>query len=437
MMKLSVAALVASTALIPAAFAQNNTVDITSIDDGKICQELVTFVDRNDTDATGVTADRAGTIAAGNDPRICREAYRLAAGEEISADAAAATDGAEIEAEATAGIKVAVPEPQVDVQQRAPQVAVEQPRPDVNVTPGRPIVTVNQAEPVVRVETTPPTVTIDMPKPQILVEIPDPTVDVAMAQPRVTVEQPQPVVNVTQGEVKLDIGNEQVAQDQGEARVNIEQENATVRVDAAEGSNIDVAEVQPEVRYNAAQPRVEMSEQGEPKIQFNQSGDADVRFRQMSADETRAAASERQTAEAGNEEMRAAAASQDDAAEGETRMNVSAAANNAPADQVRNGQTFLVEDLMDLPLIGADGETIGDVENFVNRGGETYVVVGSGGLLGLGEKQVALPMSEVYFRDDRLYTNATSEAAVEEMDEIDPESYAPLGTDQDVEVVIQ
>jgi len=425
MMKLSVAALVASTALIPAAYAQNNTVDITSIDDGAICEELVTFVDANDTDATGVTADRAKTIAAGNDPRICRDAYRLAAGEETTADAAAATDG--VEADATAGIQVAVPEPQVDVQQRAPQVAVEQPEPNVEVTPGRPIVTVNPAEPVVRVETTPPTVTIDMPKPEILVEIPDPTVNVAMAQPRVTVNQPEPVVNVTQGEVKLDIGNEQVAQDQGQARVNVEQENATVRVDAAEGSNIDVAEVQPEVRYNAAEPRVEMSEQGEPNIQFNQSGEANVRFRQMTADETRAAAGERET-----NQMAAASRAQD-----ENRREQATAANNAPTNEVRAGNTFIVEDLLDLPLIGSDGETIGDVENFVARNGETYVIVGSGGLLGLGEKQVALPVSEVYFRDDRLYTNATSEDAVDEMEEIEPESYAPLGTDQDVEVVIQ
>ena len=436
MRNLPIAALFATTALIPAAYAQDN-VNIERIEDARICQALVTYVDENDTDATGMTGERADTIAAGEDPLICRDAMRLAIGEELDEDTLASLD-----VEATAEFQVAVPEPEVSVQQPAPQVSVEQPKPDVNVTPGRPIVTVNQAEPVVQVVTTPPKVTIDMPKPEILVEIPDPTVDVAMARPRVSVTQPEPTVTVEQGEVQLAIGEKEVEQERGEARVNVEQSNATVRVDEAESPNINVAEVQPEVRYNAAKPRVELSESGDPDIQFNQSGEANVRFQRMSAEETRAAAAQQGEAEremaarteADTEERTAAAVrgAEENRAEQSAAANQSTAANNAPATS-----SMSVADLMDRELIGSDGETIGDVENIVVRGDVTYIVVGSGGLLGLGEKQVAIPMSEIYFRDDQLFTPATTEEAVEEMAEYEPEGYRPLGTDQDVEVVLQ
>lgn len=449
MRNLPIAALFATTALIPAAYAQDNSVNVAQIDDAAICQELITYVDENDTDATGMTGERADTIAAGEDPAICRDAMRLAIGESLDEETMASLD-----VEATADIQVAVPEPEVQVQQPAPQVSVEQPQPDVNVTPGRPIVTVNQAEPVVQVTTTPPKVTIDMPKPEILVEIPDPTVDVAMARPRVSVTQPEPTVNVQQGEVQLEIGEKEIDQQQGEARVNVEQSNATVRVNEADAPNINVAEVQPEVRYNAAQPRVEVSESGEPDIQFNQSGEANVRFQRMSAEETRAAAAEqgqaaeRETAAARTEadaternqaaENRTEAERESDqtmAATRETEQNraQSTGANNAASRTT----TISVADLMDRELIGENGDTIGDVENIVMRGDETYFVVGSGGLLGLGEKQVAFPVSEVYFLNDELYTPATTEDAVDDMEDYDPAGYRPLGTDQGVDIVLR
>ncbi|GAB5375258.1 MAG: hypothetical protein AcusKO_17200 [Acuticoccus sp.] len=413
MKRIYLAAILASTALIPAAYAQVNN-DMTKISDADVCAELVTYVDDNDTDATGITADRAATIAAGDDPKMCRDAYQMAMG------------GNDTEAEATAGIKVAVPDPEVNVEQRAPQVSVAQPQPDVNVTPGRPIVTVNQAEPVVRVVTTPPKVTIDMPKPEILVEIPDPTVDVAMAEPRVTVEQPQPVVSVTQGEVKLEVGDKSVEPSQGEAQVDVTQSNPTVTIDKAEGSNIEVAEVSPEVRYTAAKPRIEVSEEGEPAIAFNQPGDANVRVRRMSADETRAAAAER----SGQAETAAA----ETAAPAEREM---AAADTgeltAPADTPRS---VVAGNLIDASVMGANGDTIGDVEAFATRGGETYLVVGVGGLLGLGEKQIAIPLNEATFRDEAFHVPSLTDEAAEEMAEYDDGTFTPVEEDQNIDVVM-
>lgn len=422
MKRISFAAILASTALIPAAYAQVNN-DVAKISDADVCAELVTYVDKNDTDATGVTADRAATIAAGKDPKMCRDAYQMAMGGDSGA-------------EATAGIKVAVPNPEVNVEQRAPQVSVAQPQPDVNVTPGRPIVTVNQAEPVVRVVTTPPQVTIDMPKPEILVEIPDPTVDVAMAEPRVTVSQPQPVVNVKQGEVKLEVGDTAVAPSQSEAEVDVSQSNPTVNIEKAEGSNVNVAEVTPEVRYTAAKPRIEVSEEGEPAIAFNQPGDANVRVRRMSADETRAAAAERsrQNETAAAETAGTAPAEREMAAAQTGEMT--APAKTAAADPADTPRSVVAANLIDASVMGADGDTIGDVEAFATRGGETYLVVGVGGLLGLGEKQIAIPLSEATFRDEAFHVPALTDEAAEEMAAYDDDAFTLVEENQNIDVVM-
>lgn len=419
MKTLSLAVLFTSTALIPAAFGQTNSnaVDIAAIDDSKICVEMLAFVEENDTDDTGVTIARANDIAAGEDPQMCRQAFELASGAEMTVDA-----------EATADIKVAVPEPTVQVEQRAPQVSVDQPQPTVDVTPGRPIVTVNQAEPVVQVITTPPKVTIDMPKPEILVEMPDPTVDVSMAQPRVTVDQPEPRVTVTQGEVRLDVGDKEIADRTGEANVQVQQENATVRVQEAESSNVSVADVQPEVRFNTAQPRVEVSETGEPEIQFNQSGEANVRFRQMNEDETRQAAAARREASGQEAEMQTAARTQDESADAQSF------ASNTEAGAEVERHTLTVAEIRDEPIFGATGDTIGDVEEIVQLEGNTYVIVGAGGLLGLGEKQIAIALDDIHFRGDRLVSPTTTEDTVEEIAEEDMNRYQPLGNDESIYV---
>lgn len=440
-MRLPIAALFATTALIPAAFAQNNSIVVADIPDGQICERLSTYVAENDTADTGMTPERAKAVVTGNDPKICRDAMTIAVG-----------DTKNVEAEATARVQVAVPQPQVQVDQRAPQVSVDQPQPDVNVTPGRPVVTVNQAQPTVHVVTTPPTVTIDMPKPEILVEIPNPSVDVAMAEPRVSVSQPEPTVRVTQGEVKLELGDEKVVAPKTDeaAKVNVSQENATVRVSEAKAANINVAEVKPEVRFNAAEPRVEVEETGKANVKFNQSGDANVRFRQMSEEETRSAAArqgrpdEAQTASAdatpamtGNRPAADKPETASTPQDAEAKMAANTTAKDASASVDVKRQSVSVEELMNKSLIGASGDSIGDVENIVDRGGKTFVVIGVGGLLGIGEKQVAIPLEEITYRDDELFASSLTEEGVKQLAQYTPDSGRVLTSDQTVELVIQ
>ncbi|MEM7566897.1 MAG: PRC-barrel domain-containing protein, partial [Pseudomonadota bacterium] len=93
-----------------------------------------------------------------------------------------------------------------------------------------------------------------------------------------------------------------------------------------------------------------------------------------------------------------------------------------------------VQDILSMDLIGAEGEEIGDVERVISQNGELFVVVGNGGFLGLGEKQVALPLADMTMRDGELYTRAYTEDEVEEMAEFDMTNVDELPMDQTAEI---
>ena len=59
--------------------------------------------------------------------------------------------------------------------------------------------------------------------------------------------------------------------------------------------------------------------------------------------------------------------------------------------------------LLDMGLYNARGEQIGDVEKVIlGRDNRQYIVIGHGGFLGLGEKQIVLSLDNVQRAGDRL-----------------------------------
>jgi sporulation protein YlmC with PRC-barrel domain len=78
------------------------------------------------------------------------------------------------------------------------------------------------------------------------------------------------------------------------------------------------------------------------------------------------------------------------------------AGGQAPAQPEQPGATaeaidaVPADDLIGRTVIGADGESLGEVNNILlSPSGEIErVVVGSGGVLGIGEREVAIPWSE-------------------------------------------
>lgn len=424
LLRMPIATLLTSTALVSAAAAQEQQPAQASPETQVAeCQEMLQYVRENDMSGTGMTEERAQQIAQASDPQICTDALRLAQGE-ISE-----TEGdANFDADARARLLVAVPEPEVTVTQSAPEVTVEQLPARVQVDPGAPTVTVNQAEPVVRVELAPPTITIDMPKPQILIEMPDPEVAVTTPQPRVRVTQPQPEVAVEQGEVQIRVGEQPVVAEQPEsAEVAIEQDEATVAFEDAERARLQVAEVRPNVLYNAAEPRIEVERVGEPMIQFNQPGEAEVQIRQLTAEETDAMA----------EEAAAAVAPADgEPAIGDEVSVAPSTADDADAELLDTA-SLSVNEILEMRVIGADGESIGDVEDIVVREDATYIILGHGGFLGLGEKQVALPVEDMRFQNDQLVMRAITADEVERMEEVRLADFQAVDPAGEIEVFVE
>jgi sporulation protein YlmC with PRC-barrel domain len=78
------------------------------------------------------------------------------------------------------------------------------------------------------------------------------------------------------------------------------------------------------------------------------------------------------------------------------------------ADQMRGS------DLMDVDVYGADNERIGEIDDvIVSRDGQIEaIVVGVGGFLGIGEKNVAIPFDQVEFMaDDDMPATAANRPA--------------------------
>lgn len=77
-----------------------------------------------------------------------------------------------------------------------------------------------------------------------------------------------------------------------------------------------------------------------------------------------------------------------------------------------------VSRLKDMNLYNANGDMLGDVEHVVSDGqGRNSIVIGKGGFLGLGEKQVAIPLNNVVMRGDRLVTQDLSDEQIKAMPE--------------------
>jgi hypothetical protein len=88
-------------------------------------------------------------------------------------------------------------------------------------------------------------------------------------------------------------------------------------------------------------------------------------------------------------------------------------------------------------LYNAQGNEFGDVERVVEGpDGKHYIVIGAGGLLGLGEKHVPIPLDRVALRGDRLVTQGLTEDQIRSMQTVDRNDrrFRELDSNQQVQV---
>ncbi|WP_324754964.1 PRC-barrel domain-containing protein [Roseovarius sp. Pro17] len=78
---------------------------------------------------------------------------------------------------------------------------------------------------------------------------------------------------------------------------------------------------------------------------------------------------------------------------------------------------MLVGDLTGMNVLSESGEDVGEIDNIGLRGDTIVAIIGVGGFLGLGEREVALPVDRQSVRDGAVYLPKTSEAELKNMPE--------------------
>jgi hypothetical protein len=216
---------------------------------------------------------------------------------------------------------------------------------------------------------------------QITVQRAAPSVTVSRGQPEITIKQQRPVVTV-----------------------EIPPPTVTVRMPEPD-VNVVETQQEPNVRFSqqAVRPKVNY-ETAEPQVNVRQS-DKSPEVNYETADRSDATSSSR----SGNE---------------------SAAAG---ASQAASQSRLSVEQLTDMSLYTERGELIGDVERVVrNASGTARLIVGRGGFLGMGEKQIAVDVQNVFRSGDYLYAKGLTQADARAMPEWTEQASADDLDDDDI-----
>ncbi len=88
-----------------------------------------------------------------------------------------------------------------------------------------------------------------------------------------------------------------------------------------------------------------------------------------------------------------------------------------------------VAELIGMEVAAADGESVGEIDNFALLGQDVVAIVGIGGFLGLGEHKVALPLNDMSYDGERLVLSSLTEEQLKEMPEYDEAAATVLPDD--------
>jgi sporulation protein YlmC with PRC-barrel domain len=298
------------------------------------------------------------------------------------------------------------------VQQAQPSIRVEQGAPQVSVQQPQPQVTVRQANPEILVRQPAPTVTVDIPQPEIIVRMPQPDVNVAMAQPQVEVQQPQPQVQVVQPQQETPV---QVQP--GQPQVNVQQGQAQVRVEG---------EVQPQVTYERAEPKVVVNQpQGQPKVTFERMDADSQQQQQAAADAQQPATGQQEQALATGEQT---ASTQPPQQQQQQQQRTERTDEQRRAYLERFGaqlssqpggeKAIDVSQIRDMDVWNGRGERLGEVDEVISINNKPYVVVAHGGFMGIGEDKVAFPIERFALSgENHLVIHGVTEQDIQAMDD--------------------
>ena len=406
MRRILLTALLGATALVPATgFAQ----------DQSDCDRLVAYLEENEGAQLPIDIEQARELQSQQDAEACAQAFQqIEAAAEQPAQEGEQQAGQQQEGEEGAEIVVQQPAPTVTVDQTAPQISVQQPQPNVTVRQPQPEIIVRQPAPVV---------TIDIPQPEIIVRMPQPEVSVSQEQPQVSVQQPQPEVQVVQPEQP-----EVQVEEGGQAQVSLtEQGQAQVQVEQVGEAAVTYEQAEPQVTINQAE--------GEPQIQIEQmegggqAGEEQAAGLRDSEDPNQAPEEQegQQQAAAGQGQDSEDPNQTPEMQEGQQQATATQTGEQAQAGGEGQMQSIAVSDLQGMQVFTERGEQAGEVSGLVQSTADNkmYVVIDHGGLLGLGEKTVALSLEGLLLQGDRIIVPSLTDEEIEALPEFEASEQFP------------
>jgi hypothetical protein len=294
-------------------------------------------------------------------------------------------------------------------------------------------VTIEQPQPKVTVRQQPPKITVHIPKPIVTIQMPEPDVQVEMQDPEVVVEmgEPQLAVESTGG------------QDRGQAPT----QQANVTVETAE-PEVTVEQEEPEVRFEqagtastgAGEQQAGGDEQSQALQAANQPSDQPA---MTAATETSEEPAEQQAMEEGDQteqdEPTVAATGQQpqQKEQAEQAEPTVAAADQQPQQEEEETELTDENPLAAMPaseVIGAEvqnqqGDTVAEIVDLVKRQGEEdlFAVLSVGGFLGLGDKEVVVPVNELQVsQEGEIVMVNASEDQLKGMPEYEEEGFESM-----------
>lgn len=345
-------------------------------------------------------------------------------------------------------VQVNIPEPEVSVERDPANVSVTTLPPDVTVDQGQPVVTVRQAKPIISVEMSQPSIKIEQPAPEITITMPDPGVDVATRQPKVDVNIPEPRVTVRQGDPNLNVDLSAQA-DSGGSSGNDENTSSPDQDGMAtvEQSGLDGQSPQPNIEFSQGQQQAAVNVKGaEPKVEF-ESATPEIKFTMVGEKpnvEIVDSGTPKVTIKDGSGNTESSASKPGGSSNQQNLASTNKASvpsSQAMADAVEKpknaeGMKMAVSKLTDMTVVNEEGTELGSINRVVRNGGDAFVIMKHGGwLFGLNGKEVAMPVSETFVRNEKMLLRGMSEEQIKSLPEYSYADETVLGDAETVEVM--
>jgi len=424
------------------------------------CMQLQQAGSQINFEESDVSEEEFVQVVESNDPQQC-EAWlnQVSAQADSSASEVAETERARVRLEDEVVIegRVIVDQqpPNVEVDEQPAEVTVGNVTPDIGINQEPIDILIRQAAPRISFNMPQPTIQIEQAAPEIIITMPDPSVEVGNMRPQVEVRQAEPQVRVTMPEPTVELDLYQAEDAETSQGIAVEQRQPQEGADSASAqpqvtmnraeaqilyqeteqqqANVNISRGEPTIRFEQADPELDITSSGEPQVNWSQTGEPSVTFQESAEREENGAAEQQDAAAPADQEGQPEQTQAGQTQAGQTQ------AEQAQTEQAQGGQTeprgpnvrregyegvpadeILASELDGATVHGVQGNEVGEIGTLTLSANQPEVaIIDVGEVLGTGERRVEVPFSDLTFLrgeedgDIRVYIDASEERLME------------------------